>query len=174
MQSNSGSSGANHGTSNSGSSGVNHGAIKEVKVRRFDESFAKYDCVLVFEDGYQYEALLARDDIVQLQREICSRIGIDDERDTLRKFSPLPKTAASDFNNRIQHVARDAYQRTGGGGAGNNGGVMTHNVQQGKVMMSLQDYAKANPQRTRLLNGKLFTPELIRQTQRGGVPEALQ
>jgi hypothetical protein len=120
-------------------------------------------------------------------------------------YVPRTATAATDFNDRIDYVARKAQ------------GVMQPSMpkepmrQQHKPMApttataaqqpafedmlamqrqrfaqssqdekpnlqhrTLREFGEMNPQRSRLLNGKLFTKELIYKTQRGGIPEALQ
>jgi hypothetical protein len=119
-------------------------------------------------------------------------------------YVPRTATAATDFNDRIDYVARKAQ------------GVMQPSMpkeasrpmsmsqpappaatqqpqmedmlamQRQRFAQSSQDdkpnlqhrtlreFGEMNPQRSRLLNGKLFTKELIYKTQRGGIPEALQ
>lgn len=162
---------------------MSHGNIIQCDVQKYDDSVQKYECLLLFQDNFSYQCYLTRDDILSLQEDILSRTH---EKDTLRKFSPQ-----TDFANRIEYVSKktnvhapvyssppvvqpapvkrpssveDLYNAR-------------ENINGGKSIahrMSLKEYAEANPQRTRLLNGKLFTPELIKKTERGGVPEALQ
>lgn len=156
----------------------NHGAIVRVDVSRFDESVGKYECFLTFEDSFEYDCFLTKQDIIRLQSDISSRINVAEEKDTLRKFSPLPRQQGTvgDFNNRIDQVARKAHDRSPPTSREELYDAR-ENINSGKSIgyrMSLKEFAQQNPQRTKLLNGKLFTPDLIRKTERGGIPEAFQ
>jgi hypothetical protein len=184
-----------------------HGPIKMLQVYSYIEALGKYDCATTFDDGFVLPSVRSRQQIIAMQLRLSEAAEVATE--SSRQFSPLPRTAtaATDFNDRVDYVARKAQgvlqpsmnpggakrqnaapapavrpapppmqdeilqmQRerfaSGGSGAGNEDKPGQHRT--------LKEFAEMNPQRTRLLNGKLFTKELIYKTQRGGIPEALQ
>lgn len=170
---------------------MSHGQVVQCDVHKYDESVARYECVLLFEDGFRYQCLMTRDDILALQHDITSRISVG-KSDTLSKFSPQMENSTTDFANRMDYVSRKANVHAPVHATPITSSAASpvkrpstaqdlydarETINSGKSVghqMSLKEYAEANPQRTRLLNGKLFTPELIRKTERGGIPEALQ
>jgi len=123
-----------------------HGKVVEFRVWQYIDALGLFECLSIFADGFQLPSLRSKSYTQTLNHDSVSR------------HDYCPQT-------RQEAIRTDQRQRKK---------IRNEHLEQGGRPRSLKEVSLATPNRTRLLNGKLFTKNLLLQTKEGGIPKALQ
>lgn len=149
-----------------------HGPLTDVQIVQFVEPLDKYECIFTFHDGFQMPTMRSRESATRFnlwqqekqQQQQQYRSNVTQQQQPLQQVS----RAQMDANGRGEQQRQIESEQRQRQRIVNQRGVPQRGQQ------TLREYAEKTPQRTPLLNGKLFTKDLLLQTQQGGIPEALK
>lgn len=140
-----------------------HGEMIHFDVLDVDPNTGRFQCIATFADEFQHASLRTRAQVINAYHCMQAKEKKQQNQDAVaRRYTALPKpdgTPAQPFQVDRSHMMRELPAH-----------LTTPNTSQ----MSLKDYARSTPQRNRLLNGKLFTKQLLGAIDPQAVPDAMR
>lgn len=153
-----------------------HGDMINFDIINVDSQTGRYHCVATFADEFQHTSLRTNAQVSNAL--LCTRARKNKQQQqeqqqkqfsnaVQRHNSALVKMEKIEQKLPFQ-VDRSHVMRT------DQTQIPAHLQTPNMSRMSLKDYSQSTPQRNRLLNGKLFTQDLLRTIDRAAIPDAMK
>ncbi len=146
-----------------------HGEMTQFEIIDIDQTTGRFKCVATFADDFQHASLRTRAQVANAQFVMQTREKRQQNQDALlKRHSALPRPENGGRVTQPFEVDRSHVTRTSGQA------LPSHLVTPNLNRMSLKDYARSSPDRNRLLNGKLFTRQLLGSIDHAAIPDAMK
>ena len=146
-----------------------HGEMVHFDILDVDQQTGRYKCVATFADDFQHASMRTRAQVTNAY--FCMQTKEKKQQNNeavMRRHTALPRPENGGHQQQPFEVDRSHLMRT------RPQQLPAHMSTPDMNQMSLKDYARATPQRNRLLNGKLFTNQLLHTIDRGAIPDAMK